>query len=313
MAQLPPAWTERERRRFMRPNAHLYMRPNAHLYIRHDAYRYMAPGAPRHIGKDVVRYFWPDLKPAQPVQRNDCDEDEERQRLAVAQQSLDEVRHALADLKFWLRFRQLLRKAGFNPDQPRVPAGTPDGGQWTSDGGSEGVREAANEKLPIGPRGIARILAEVAKRAIEAFRSENGLWDLFKSRIGTVAVTSIDGENVFGSNSTSPTYTSADRAAAEDMRGVLLEKYPEVMSVDNIGGRPNDALFHAEANVLMRAAKANGGTLAGREIEVHADREMCQSCQNVLPLLGLELGNPTVTFVGPRGTQATMRNGEWIK
>jgi hypothetical protein len=26
------------------------------------------------------------------------------------------------------------RKANFNPDQPRVPAGNPDGGQWTDDG-----------------------------------------------------------------------------------------------------------------------------------------------------------------------------------
>jgi hypothetical protein len=28
------------------------------------------------------------------------------------------------------------RKAGFNPDEPRVPAGNPQGGQWTTDGGS---------------------------------------------------------------------------------------------------------------------------------------------------------------------------------
>jgi hypothetical protein len=29
-----------------------------------------------------------------------------------------------------------LRKAGFNPDEPRVPAGDSNGGQWTKDGGS---------------------------------------------------------------------------------------------------------------------------------------------------------------------------------
>lgn len=29
-----------------------------------------------------------------------------------------------------------LRKAGFNPNEPRVPAGNPDGGRWTTDGGS---------------------------------------------------------------------------------------------------------------------------------------------------------------------------------
>ncbi len=31
-------------------------------------------------------------------------------------------------------FLHELRKAGFNPDQRRVPAGDPDGGQWTAEG-----------------------------------------------------------------------------------------------------------------------------------------------------------------------------------
>ena len=30
------------------------------------------------------------------------------------------------------------RKAGFDPNQPRVPAGSPDGGQWTDRGGGGG-------------------------------------------------------------------------------------------------------------------------------------------------------------------------------
>lgn len=29
-------------------------------------------------------------------------------------------------------------KANFSPDQPRVPGGNPDGGQWTSEGGGAG-------------------------------------------------------------------------------------------------------------------------------------------------------------------------------
>src|ERR1700722_17957995 len=38
--------------------------------------------------------------------------------------------------------RELIRdlhKAGFNPDEPRVPAGSPDGGQWTRDSGNGAV------------------------------------------------------------------------------------------------------------------------------------------------------------------------------
>lgn len=37
------------------------------------------------------------------------------------------------------RLRHLCRKAGFNPDQPRVPAGNSGGGQWTSTGGGGGT------------------------------------------------------------------------------------------------------------------------------------------------------------------------------
>lgn len=39
------------------------------------------------------------------------------------------------------RFQALAEKAGFNPDQPRVPAGNPDGGQWTGSDGAAGGRQ----------------------------------------------------------------------------------------------------------------------------------------------------------------------------
>jgi len=33
------------------------------------------------------------------------------------------------------RLAELHRKANFDPNQPRVPRGNPDGGQWTGEGG----------------------------------------------------------------------------------------------------------------------------------------------------------------------------------
>jgi hypothetical protein len=33
------------------------------------------------------------------------------------------------------------RKAGFDPNQPRMPVGNPDGGQWTSEGGGGGISD----------------------------------------------------------------------------------------------------------------------------------------------------------------------------
>jgi hypothetical protein len=58
-------------------------------------------------------------------------------------------------------------------------------------------------------------------------------------------------------------------------------------------------LFHAETNVLLRAAEANGGTLAGKSLDIYVDRKLCPNCERVVPLVGLELGNPTLTFVDP--------------
>lgn len=54
-----------------------------------------------------------------------------------------------------------------------------------------------------------------------------------------------------------------------------------------------DAVFHAEANALMRAAEPNGGTLAGRTIEIRVDRPLCRSCGDILLAIGRQLGNPT--------------------
>jgi hypothetical protein len=129
---------------------------------------------------------------------------------------------------------------------------------------------------------------------------------------GTVAYTEVGGASFLGVNSTAAGYTDADRDAAMRLRDVLLEKYPEAIRSENLGWKPNDALFHAEATILLRAASANGGILNGRTIEIHVDRPMCPSCSIVLPYVSRELGYPTVTFVGPTGVRQTLRNGRWI-
>ena len=175
------------------------------------------------------------------------------------------------------------------------------------------MRLAAGDKPRLGPHAVAAIAAEVAKRAIAVFRKDKGLLDLFGGRIGTVTYTELNGENIFGSNSTSPTYTRNDRDAAVSLRETLLEKYPDIMNTEDIGRRPNDGLFHAETTALLRAARLNGGTLEEKTLEVHSDRPLCPSCLTVLPYVGLELGNPTVTFIDSIGLRQTIRNGKWVK
>jgi len=210
-----------------------------------------------------------------------------------------------------------LEERAFNPNQPRVPAGNPDGGQWTSDGRWIGTRFAAAEGPRIGPLERIRLALETARKLIDAFRSENGLWDLFGRRDGAVTVTTIDGKDIYGSNSGLPMYRAIDRAEADNLRSTLFEKYPQLREkyphlADSDSGMPLNALYHAETNVLVRAAREHGGSLAGRTLEIFGDRRLCNNCDVVLPYVGLEIGNPTVTFVGPNGARRTMRDGRWI-
>ena len=84
------------------------------------------------------------------------------------------------------------------------------------------------------------------------------------------------------------------------------------MATDNLGHIPNNALFHAEVNALLRAAGASG-SLAGREIELRVDRGLCGSCETVLPYVGLQVGNPTVRILDGFGDTWIMRDGMWIR
>lgn len=153
---------------------------------------------------------------------------------------------------------------------------------------------------------------------IDLYRAVHNMPDLFGNPSwpndkGTVAVARVDGDLYFGVNSTAPGYrTEIDGEAAYRRLAALITSYPDVMATDNIGRVPNDSLYHAESTILIRIANAHGGTLAGRTISIQTDRELCStSCPRVLPLLGLELGNPTVVFIDRSGSTRVMRNGGW--
>lgn len=235
----------------------------------------------------------------------------DRHEIAAIRQSLLRLKSIIAAERFSraLYRHYLTLKAGYREDQLRDRRG-----RWADEGrgNQPRVRLATRDESPLGPRSLAKIAAELAQRVIDAYRTEQNLWDLFRRRVGTVTTTEVDGLRYFGSNSTAPSFTSTDYRQAEELRKVLIDKYPSIMSTGNLGWRPNDAVFHAEANILMRIARDHGGSLTGREIEIHGDRDLCPSCGIVLPLIGMELGNPTVRLVGPGGNGRTMRNGAWV-
>jgi hypothetical protein len=96
------------------------------------------------------------------------------------------------------------------------------------------------------------------------------------------------------------------------LRDRFVEKYPDFVNGDNVGKMPLNALTHAETTVMLRAARENGGMLTGQRLEVITDKVMCNFCREVLPSVGMELGDPTVTFIGPNLKPLTMKGGKWI-
>lgn len=88
-----------------------------------------------------------------------------QRRIAALRQELADIRHILTPrrwkreletirlLRERARMDQLMLKYGYNPNQPRVPAGDPDGGQWTDGGGGEGrrARDAEQPDRPENP------------------------------------------------------------------------------------------------------------------------------------------------------------------
>jgi hypothetical protein len=111
-------------------------------WLRHDAYRFAPPGSPEadpglsHPWAEVARR---EQAAADGAKARALAEQDEFEREVLALRAANaRVRIMLADLKFELALRALGRK--YSPDQPRVPAGNPDGGQWT-DGGGEQSRD----------------------------------------------------------------------------------------------------------------------------------------------------------------------------
>ena len=66
---------------------------------------------------------------------------------STAETALRSVAIALADLQLALAMQSMVRfLRKYSPDKPRVPAGVPEGGQWT-DGSNSGTLTGAIEKL----------------------------------------------------------------------------------------------------------------------------------------------------------------------
>jgi hypothetical protein len=147
MSDIHERWLAAQRRRWMRPNAERFTRPDAARFMRPDAERYMRPDADRFLQPWALeRKRAP--RPAENAGDGLSDWEFEAE--------VRWLRCELASLKVDLALQRFAAghsyKANFDPNQPRVPVGNPDGGQWASEGGA-GERPRVDERTagPLPP------------------------------------------------------------------------------------------------------------------------------------------------------------------
>jgi hypothetical protein len=108
MSYVNPIWLEGRRRYWQR---HDWQR-----FIRHDAHRFLTLAGIAEEKRAAE---------AEQAARREAEAAAAAEHEAFYAEHL-ELRRQLADVKFELAFRRIFRK--YSPDQPRVPAGSSDGG-----------------------------------------------------------------------------------------------------------------------------------------------------------------------------------------
>lgn len=116
------------------------MNPRKAIWLAHQRRRWMLPDPSRWLEPDQSKWARPEpvwrapQGPAQPREQKYQAPLLRPENFARLGRSLAVLRRELACVQAEL----LARKAGFNPDQSRVPAGSAEGGQWTDAGGASG-------------------------------------------------------------------------------------------------------------------------------------------------------------------------------
>lgn len=108
-----------------------------------------------------------------------------------SRRAADDTRGAIAPVRLWraiadLRWDILVLKTAlrlhrrYDPNQPRVPAGSAEGGQWTSGGATSPREMTARRGTPLAeatPRQLAAIA--VATKIPSAYLRSDGTWRLY--------------------------------------------------------------------------------------------------------------------------------------
>lgn len=120
MAWIDPRYVAYQAKRFIRPDWERYMRPDWRD-------RKYWVGEPPDNPFGLPNGVWAAANPA-PAPANLVEHKELERERRELQYELAKLRADWELLKFELRGQKV-----FNPNQPRLPAGSPEGGRWTSD------------------------------------------------------------------------------------------------------------------------------------------------------------------------------------
>ncbi|MCH5599228.1 deaminase [Niabella ginsengisoli] len=103
---------------------------------------------------------------------------------------------------------------------------------------------------------------------------------------GTVAFVEVNGEKVFGVNST--LLGEGDKDLGRSWRDKI-----------GLGAGKSQVFFHAEANSLMNAHAKNGGLPS--KMTMYVDRATCANCRKYLPDLMKALGVKELNIIDKSG------------
>ncbi len=133
---------------------------------------------------------------------------------------------------------------------------------------------------PLDTEGVAKFAAEEKVHqtnfeSINEFRRINSLPEYaYKLPTGTIAFTEINGQKIFGANTTlGEAKLGGNNRAMREQALTDLQKLGKLQG-QRYGSKDTMFLTHAEAESLIKAAAENGGKLP-KEVEMYVDRPTC--------------------------------------
>ncbi|ETR76399.1 hypothetical protein X566_15620 [Afipia sp. P52-10] len=152
MEEREDAWLRNPQSRYLRPDFERYLRPDRDRYLEPHAQDDCLPRhvrfAPATIAREIEKVREQRAMLAEILR--------EKQELAAIKVKLALLRGMRLLLKARSPSDFDPRRSHYNPNQPRVPRGNPDGGEWTAAGGGSGAnREGWIQVAQVGaPPGI---------------------------------------------------------------------------------------------------------------------------------------------------------------